>query len=90
MFYNLRVLIPQGIQIKLNEHEINIKFVHLIQLICQPIDLSLWFRDPWVPSSDMVFVTYINPNYTSHNTIQRLENVEIEFKQNQNTNSMFN
>jgi hypothetical protein len=80
----------QGIRIKLNEHEINKKLGHLIQLTCEHVDLNLWFGDPWVPSLDMVFVTYINPNYTSHSTIQKLENVEIEFRKNQNTNPMFN
>jgi hypothetical protein len=61
----------KGIQIKLNEHEINKKLGHLIQLICELTDLSVRLGDPWVPSLDMMFVTYINPNYTSHSTIQK-------------------
>ncbi len=59
------------IQIKLNEHEINKKLGILIQLTCELINLSLWLGDPWVPSLDMMFVTYINPNYTFHSTIQK-------------------
>ncbi len=61
----------KGIQIKLNECEINKRLGHLIQLTCEPTNLSLRLGDPWVPSSDMMVVTYINPNYTSHNTIQK-------------------
>jgi hypothetical protein len=53
----------KGIQIKLNEHEINKKLGHLIQLTFELVDLSLWLGNPWVLSSNMMFVTYVNPNY---------------------------
>jgi hypothetical protein len=62
----------KGIQIKLNEHEIKIKLGHLILLTCEPTNLSLRLGDLWVLSSNMMFVTYINPNYTSHGTIQKV------------------
>jgi hypothetical protein len=56
-------VVSKGIQIKLNEHEINKKLGHLSQLTFEPTDLSLWLGNPWVLSSNMMFVTYINPNY---------------------------
>jgi hypothetical protein len=57
----------KGIQIKMNEHETNKKLGHLIQLTCEPTNLSLQLGNPWVLYSDIMFVTYMNPNYISHN-----------------------